>query len=106
MVHPAVPAGADGRRLGIAVIDHPAPVKTEHRIDLAALAAVVAIAALVLADELAVERGPDLGAEGLAVPPGEDAQKECFDRHGASLMPPRGCRVQRAASRAGGSAHR
>src|SRR5947209_11683514 len=82
VVHPAVPGRADLRRLGIVAVDHPAALEAKRRIDLAALGAVIAVAELVLADELAIERGPHLRAEGLAVPPREAAQKECLDFHG------------------------
>src|SRR6185436_12201325 len=75
MMHPAVPAGRDARRLGLAVIDHPtAP---------AAALAVVAVAALVLADELALPPRPQARAECRPVPPGEELQKESFHRTGA-----------------------
>src|SRR5258708_8958583 len=77
-----------------AAVNDPAPLEAESRIDLAAPRAVVAIAELVLADELAVERGPQQRAEGRPVPPGKEAQKEGFHRllqnrgERVALMPP------------------
>jgi len=67
VVQPAVPGRRHHRRLGITRIDNPAPIKAEGRIDFAATSAVIAVAELVLADEFAVERGPDLRAEGLGI---------------------------------------
>ncbi len=54
VMQPAMPARRHGGSLGDAVIDHPAPLNTEDRIDLATLGAIVAVAELILADELAV----------------------------------------------------
>src|SRR6185503_4901527 len=81
MVHPAVPGRTDLRGFRLIVVDHPAALEAERRIDLAALGAVVAVAEFILADELAVKRGPHLRAERLAVPPGEEAREEGFDFH-------------------------
>ena len=39
------------RGFSIAVVDHPAPLEAERRIDLAALGPVVAVALLVFADD-------------------------------------------------------
>src|ERR1700719_3986564 len=74
VVQPAVPGRRHARGLRDAVIDHPSPLKAEARIDLPSSCAIVAVAELVLADEFAVEPGPQLRAEGLAVPPGEEAK--------------------------------
>src|SRR5262245_9634307 len=79
-MQPAVPGRRHGRGLGDAVVDHPPPLEFQRWIDLATFGPVVAIAELVLADELAIEPGPQLGAEGLAVPPGEEAQEKRFHR--------------------------
>src|SRR6185437_11172350 len=78
VVDPAVPARRNPRRLGIAVIDHPAPLEMQRRVDLPALGAIIAVALLVLADELAEPPGPQLRAEGLAVPPREELEQELF----------------------------
>src|SRR4051794_39202846 len=56
VMNPAVPRWRHARSFDHAVVDHPAPLKPERRIDLAALGAVVAVAELVLAYELAVKR--------------------------------------------------
>src|SRR5262249_37950608 len=50
----------------------PAPLEAERRIDLAALGAIIGVALLVLADPFAKPPRPQLRAEGLAVPPGEE----------------------------------
>src|SRR5712691_10784960 len=86
MVHPAVPRRRDGRGFGGAVVGHPAPLEAERRIDLAALGAVIAVGELVLADELAIERGPKLRAKSLTVPPGEKAQEKGFHRSRGRLV--------------------
>src|SRR5262245_12140392 len=62
---PAVPGRRHLGGLGEAVIDHPATLESERRIDLAAARAVIAIAELVGADELAIELRPHLGSERL-----------------------------------------
>ena len=72
VVHPAVPAGRDARGIGDAVVDDPAPG--------AVLVAVVAVALLVLAHGDALSPRPEARAEGLAVPPSEELEKEGFHR--------------------------
>src|SRR6202167_3093885 len=78
---PAMPGRRDAGGLGIAVIDHPAPLEAERGVDLAALGAEIAIALLVFADQFAEPPGPQLRPEGLATPPREDFEKKQF--HGA-----------------------
>src|SRR5262249_6740132 len=80
-----MPGRRNHRGFGVTIVDHPAPLEVERRIDLAALGAVIAVAELILADELAIERGPHLRAEGLAIPPGEEAREEGRDFHRRSL---------------------
>src|SRR5205085_6303917 len=58
VMQPAVPARRHGRGLGIAIVDHPAALETEGLVDLAAAGAVIAVAVLILADELAIEPRP------------------------------------------------
>src|SRR5215207_3506283 len=62
LVHPAIPARRNGRCLGIAIVDHPAP---------AAPVLMIAIAEFIGADEAADQRGINARADGGAVPPGE-----------------------------------
>src|SRR5882672_8596774 len=62
MVEPAMPRRRNLRSLSHSIVDHPAALETEVRVDLAAARAEIAIAELVLADELAIEAGPDLRA--------------------------------------------
>src|SRR6185312_16374631 len=50
VMHPAMPGRRDGRGLGIAVVDDPAPLKAERGIDLATLGAEITVAELVGAD--------------------------------------------------------
>src|ERR1700756_448725 len=76
MVQPAVPAWRNAGRFGEPVIDHPAPLEVQRRVDLAAFGAVIAIALRVLPDQLAEPVGPELRAKGLAVPPGEELQEK------------------------------
>src|SRR5436190_657508 len=76
VMEPAMPRRGNCRGLSHAVVDHPAPLETKVRVDLAATRTEIAIAELILADELAIEAGPDLRAEGPAVPPCEEAQQE------------------------------
>src|SRR5262245_34107942 len=80
VMQPAVPGRRHGRGFGETVVDHPSPLAPQRRIDLAAPGAVVAVAELVLADELAVERGPQQRAERRTVPPGEKTQKKRLHR--------------------------
>src|SRR4029079_4522597 len=80
VVEPAVPRRRHRRGLGLAVVDHPAPFHQQRRIDLAAAGAEIAVAELVLTDRFAVPPGPELGAEGLAIPPGEKAEEKGFHR--------------------------
>src|SRR5215468_3165131 len=47
VVDPAMPSRTDGRSLCQPLIDHPAPLKAERRIDSAPLGAIVAIAVLI-----------------------------------------------------------
>src|SRR5262249_24931820 len=76
VVQPAMPRRRNCRGLRHAVVDDPAALEPKVRVDLATPRAVVAIAELVLTDELAIEAGPDLRAAGPAVPPCEEAQQE------------------------------
>src|SRR5882762_6798128 len=102
VMHPAVPGRRYPGRFGIAVIDHPAPLEAERRIDLAALGAEIAVALLVLAHKFAEPPGPQLRAKGLAVPPCEKLEQKLFHRswdpgrYGsvAAVMPPAGRIVQ------------
>jgi hypothetical protein len=61
--------------------------------------AVTGAARRILIDEFAVERGSDLGTEGLAVPPRKEAHEKSFERDGAPSMPPHRSDVQRSARR-------
>jgi hypothetical protein len=79
-MQPAVPGGWHHRGLGVAVIDHPAPLKAERRVDCAAAGPIVTIAKLVLADGLAIEPRPQLRAERLTVLPSEEFQQKLFHR--------------------------
>src|SRR6202051_3883602 len=81
VMQPAMPGWRDAGGLGVAVIDHPAPLEAERRIDLAPLGAEIAIALLVLADQFAEPPCPQLGAEGLTIPPRKEFEKKLF--HGA-----------------------
>src|SRR5262249_34948914 len=63
----------------------PAPLKAEVRVNFAAFGPIVAVAKLVLADEFAIEARPDLHAEGLAVPPREEAQEKGPHRAGHGI---------------------
>src|ERR1700693_4233914 len=90
-MQPAMPGRRHLGGLGDAAVNHPAALKTDGRIDFAVARAVVAIAELVVADELAVQPRPHLGAEGLAIPPGESAQQESLHRRGRPLAFGRCC---------------
>src|SRR6266436_10341274 len=80
VVHPAVPRRRNAAGLGIAVVDHPAPLEAERRIDLAATGAVIAVALFVLAHQFAEPPGPQLRAERLAIPPCEKLEQKLFHR--------------------------
>src|SRR5262245_23435548 len=69
VMQPAVPASRHAAGFGEAVVDHPSPLAPQRRIGLPAPGAVVAIADLVRADELAIERSPQQRAERRSVPP-------------------------------------
>src|SRR5437667_3576681 len=79
VMQPAMPARRHLRGLRIAVVDHPAALEPERRVDLAAAGSVIAIAELVGPDRFAIGPGPQLGPERGAVPPGEEAQQEGLD---------------------------
>src|SRR6266571_3693364 len=79
VMQPPMPARRHLRGLRIAVVDHPAALEPERRVDLAAAGSVIAIAELVGPDRFAIGPGPQLGAERDAVPPGEEAQQEGLD---------------------------
>src|SRR6476620_7350335 len=102
VMHPAVPRWRNARGFDGAIVDHPAPLEPERRIDLATLGAVVAVAELVLANELAVKGGRQQRAEGRPVPPGEEAQEKRFHQlangspEGGAFMPPSMHEVQAA----------
>src|SRR5262249_35909117 len=93
VMQPAVPARRHLRCFRVTVVDHPTSLEMERRIDLAAAGAVIAIAELVGADELAIRPGPKLGAEGGRIPPGEEPQQKGLHR---PLLPPGPRRVQAA----------
>src|SRR5262245_2452216 len=104
VMQPAVPARRHARGLGVAVIDHPAPLEAKRLVDLAAARAVVVVAVFVLADEFAIEPRPQLRAERLTVPPGEEAQQQGFHggSRGRSLRSAASCHLAATVSR---SAH-
>src|SRR5947209_7823706 len=79
VMQPPMPARRHLRGLRVAVVDHPAALEPERRIDLAAAGSVIAIAELVGPDRFAIGPGPQLGPERGAVPPGEEAQQEGLD---------------------------
>src|SRR5919198_1187732 len=84
VVQPAMPGRRHDRGFGSAVVNDPASLEAERRIDLAALRAVIAVAELVLAHELAIEGGPQQRAEGRPIPPGKEAQEKRF--HGTPAI--------------------
>ena len=96
MMQPAVPVRPDARGFGVTVVDHPAPLEAQRRVDLAATGAIVTVAAGVLADQLAESPGPQLGPEGLAIPPRKELEQKLLHRRirlaSHRLMPPR-CRI-------------
>src|SRR6185437_3143446 len=53
MVQPSMPGRRHRRGLRIAIVDDPAPLEAERRIDLSATGAIVAIAEFVVADDFA-----------------------------------------------------
>ena len=71
MMQPPEPARRHSRWLCNTGIDDPAPFEVQRRVDLAALGSIIPVAEVVLPDRLAMQRGPQLGAEGLAIPPCE-----------------------------------
>src|SRR5882757_2219416 len=78
VMQPAMPVRRHARGLGITVVDHPAPLKAERRVDLAADGAIIAITLLVRADQFAKPPCPQLGAKGLAIPPGKEFEQKLF----------------------------
>ena len=65
------------RGLGDSVGDHPAPLESERRIDLAAAGPIIGVAERVVPDQFAVAAGVIRGGvEGRPVPPGEELQKK------------------------------
>src|SRR6266480_1944470 len=78
VMQPAMPGRRDAGRLGQAVINHPAPLEAECRVDLAAAATVIAVALLVLADQFTEPPGPQLRTKGLAVPPRKQLKQKLF----------------------------
>ena len=90
VVQPAVPFGRHPARLGLAVVDHPAPA--------AVGGLVVDVALGVLADAPALAPGVELRAQGVAVPPGEDLGQEAHRsafRRAPPVMAHPGAGVQR-----------
>ena len=84
VVKPAVPARRRRRRLGYAVIDDPPPLEAERGID--SRLAVIGVAELVMAHQLAEASGVEPGVEIRAVPPGEIVQQKFLEpiRHGVA----------------------
>src|SRR5689334_738873 len=78
-----MPRRRHGRGFGITIVDDPAPLETEHPVDLAAARAEITIAELVFAHRLAIHPRPELGAECLRIPPGEQLEQETFHRRHA-----------------------
>ena len=103
VMDPAVPVRRYLGRLGIAVIDHPAPLEAERRVDLAALGAIVGVALLVVTDQFAEPPRPQLCAKGLAAPPCKKFQQKQLHEDSAGwrartvLMPLAGQIVQTGA---------
>src|SRR5271168_2480176 len=96
LMKPAIPAGRRHRGLGNAVIDHPATLEAERRIDLAAAGAVIPVAELVFADEFAVPMGMEQCVEGRPVPPSEVSEQEQFQVHRGPGRHKRNRRLERA----------
>src|SRR5262249_20619715 len=78
VMQPAMPRRRHAWGFRIAVGNHPAPFETECRVNLAAAAPVITVAEFVLADRLTIHPGPELGPEGLRIPPGEQLDQETF----------------------------
>jgi hypothetical protein len=83
VMHPSMPARRYFRGLSHSPLDHPAPFKSERRIDFAFPRAVIAIAEFVLADEFTVKQRPKLSSERRAVPPRKKTQQESLHRRSA-----------------------
>lgn len=98
VAEPAAPARRDLRGVGVAVVDHPAPLRADRAVDQRPLRAVIRVAVVVAADEVPAARGVERERHRLPVPPREDAQQRVLERH----RRPRA--IRRAATEAG--AHR
>src|SRR4051812_23113585 len=59
VMQPAMPRWRHRRGLGVAVVDHPAALEEQRRIDLAAFGTVVTVAEFILADGFAVHPRPE-----------------------------------------------
>src|SRR6476469_6140425 len=100
VMQPAVPGRRHARCFRIAVIDHPAPLEAERRIDLAPPGTEITVALFVHANQFAEPPGPQLRAKSLAVPPCEQFEQKELHRRGrfegrmAAVMPPAGGIVQ------------
>src|SRR5690606_34125379 len=82
VVQPAVPVGRHLRGLGVAVVDYPATPAAVVAAGVAGL--VIAVAHLVRPDEAAATADGEQGADGGAVPPGEDLAEHA-DIQGAEM---------------------
>src|SRR3954454_16981131 len=85
MGQPGAPGRRHARGLGDTVIDDPAPLVAHRGVDLMPPGAIILVAELVRADELALAPRIKIRAPGLTVPPGQAAQKNLFERHGFRL---------------------
>src|ERR1700739_2102103 len=85
VMQPAEPAGRHLGSFGNPIVDDPASLDPERRVDLAAFGAKIAVAEFVVADVFAVKRRPQLGAKRLAIPPGEYAQQKGLHRRSKVL---------------------
>src|SRR5271165_997896 len=102
VMEPAVPARRGHRGFGDAIIDHPAPLEAERRIDRSAARAVIGVAELIVTDEFALTPRIEERVEGRAVPPGEEPQEKVFDLHESRLPGPsleRGASARRTMKR-------
>src|SRR5215472_5945197 len=81
VVHPAMPGRSDGRGLRQSLVDHPASLESERRIDSAFLSAVVAIAVLVFTDKLAMTCTPHQRVECRTIPPRKESEQKFLRRH-------------------------